>query len=114
MIHLYGIANCDTVRKARKWLAAHDVEYVFHDYRKEGVDRDWLKSCCDKLGWETLLNRRGTTWRQLAESEREDVDEDKALTLMLAHPSMIRRPLLVAGDRYLSGFSPERYEAFFS
>jgi arsenate reductase len=110
-IDLYGIANCDTMKKARAWLTAHGVAHTFHDYRKEGVDRALLARWCDAAGWEALLNRRGTTWRRLAEAEREGVDRSRAMALMAANPSLIRRPVLVAGDRVEIGFSEERYRA---
>ena len=92
-IHLYGIPNCDTVKKARKWLDAQDLEYTFHDYKREGVDRENLARWADRCGWEVLLNRRGTTFRNLGEDEKADIDRDKALTLMQEHPSMIKRPV---------------------
>jgi len=108
-IDLFGIANCDTMKKARAWLTAQGLDYRFHDYKKEGVDRRLLEAWCDAAGWETLLNRRGTTWRRLDEAEREGVDRDRALDLMVAHPSLIKRPVLVAGDAVEVGFSEARY-----
>jgi Spx/MgsR family transcriptional regulator len=106
---LYGIANCDTVKKARAWLTAQGLDYRFHDYKKEGVDRQLLQAWCDAAGWETLLNRRGTTWRRLSEAEREGVDQGRALALMCAQPSLIKRPVLVIGDTVEVGFSEARY-----
>lgn len=108
---LYGIPNCDTVKRARDWLAASDVEYVFHDYKKQGVDRAALETWIDEHGWETILNRAGTTFRKLPEADRADLDRDKAIALMLAQPSMIKRPVLDLGDRRLVGFKPEIYGA---
>ena len=108
-IDIYGIGNCDTVKKARAWLAVEGVAHTFHDYKKEGVDPQHLQAWCDAVGWETLLNRRGTTWRRLPESDRDGVDEARALDLMLAHPSLIKRPVLVSGDTVSVGFSEARY-----
>ena len=111
---LYGIPNCDTVKKARTWLGERGVEYVFHDYKKAGIDRASLEQWCDEHGWETVLNRAGTTFRKLPEAERADLDQDRAIALMLAQPSMIKRPVLDLGDRRIVGFKPEVYEAAFA
>lgn len=111
---VYGIANCDTVKKARVWLDGHGVAYAFHDYKKAGVDRAVLEAAVERLGWETVLNRAGTTFRKLPEDRREGLDRDRAVALMLEHPSGIRRPLLVDGDRIEAGFKPERYAALFA
>ena len=89
---IYGIKNCDTMKKARAWLDSHGVAYSFHDYKVEGIAKDKLKAWSDKLGWETLLNRAGTTFRKLPDSDKEGLNERKALALMLAQPSMIKRP----------------------
>ncbi|KQT32181.1 ArsC family transcriptional regulator [Sphingomonas sp. Leaf412] len=113
MTTLYGIPNCDTVKKARTWLDARGIAYAFHDYKKAGVDRPALVGWVDRLGWEVLLNRAGTTFRKLPDADRADIDRDKAIALMLAHPSAIRRPVLVDGDRLEVGFAPERYAALF-
>ena len=110
-VELYGIPNCDTVKKARSWLDAHGVAYVFHDYKKEGVAEDRLRRWVGIAGWEVVLNRSGTTFRKLPESERMDLDADRAVALMLAQPSMIKRPVLEAGETLLVGFTPERYDA---
>lgn len=106
---LYGIKNCDTVRKARRWLDDHAIEYRFHDFRSDGLDRERLRAWAAELGWETLLNRRGTTWRRLPEGERTDVDETRAVELMLAHPALIKRPLLDLGGQRVVGFEDKRY-----
>ena len=106
---IYGIKNCDTMKKARAWLDSHGVAYRFHDYKIEGVTKEKLKTWCDKLGWETLLNRAGTTFRKLPESDREGLNERKAIALMLAQPSMIKRPVLERGGKLLVGFRPELY-----
>ena len=113
-ITLYGIPNCDTIKKARTWLADHGVAYAFHDYKKDGIDRAKLAQWCKTAGWETLLNRAGTTFRKLSDDDKADIDAAKAVDLMLAQPSMIKRPVLDLGDgRTLVGFKPERYaEAF--
>ena len=101
---LYGIRNCDTMKKARAWLDARGAAYQFHDYKAAGIDAARLRGWARELGWEKLLNRAGTTYRKLPEADRADLDEDKAIALMLAQPSMIRRPLLDRGDRRLLGF----------
>ena len=108
-VAIYGIKNCDTMKKAFRWLDAHGVAYVFHDYKKEGVTRDALARWCDAAGWETVLNRRGTTFRKLPEAAKTDLDRDKAIALMLEQPSMIKRPVLEAGAVIEIGFDPERY-----
>ncbi|MGA0025049.1 MAG: ArsC family reductase [Burkholderiales bacterium] len=110
-IVLYGIRNCDTMKKARAWLDAHEVEHVFHDYKSAGIDAERLQRWCNELGWETLLNRAGTTFRKLPEADRLNLDERKAIRLMLAQPSMIKRPVLVAGKQLLAGFKSELYES---
>ena len=101
---LYGIRNCDTVKKARAWLDARGIAYAFHDYKTAGIDEGRLRGWARELGWEKLLNRAGTTFRKLPEADKVGLDEDKAVALMLAQPSMIRRPLLDLGDRRLLGF----------
>ena len=111
MITMYGIPNCDTVKKARVWLDQHGVDYVFHDYKKGGADRAKLEQWADEHGWETVLNRAGTTFRKLPDADKANLDRDKAVALMLAQPSMIKRPVLDFGDRRLVGFKPEAYAA---
>ncbi|QJU60496.1 ArsC family reductase [Sphingomonas sp. AP4-R1] len=110
---MYGIPNCDTVKKARTWLEGHDVAFAFHDYKKAGVDRAQLEGWVAEHGWETVLNRAGTTFRKLPEADRADLDAGKAITLMLAQPSMIKRPILDLGDSRIVGFKPDIYEAVF-
>ena len=110
---MYGIPNCDTIKRARAWLDAHGVAYDFHDSKKAGIDRARLESWVAELGWEVVLNRAGTTFRKLPEAERGDLDAGKAIELMLAQPSMIKRPVLDIGDRRIIGFKPEIYEAAF-
>ncbi len=109
-ITVYGIKNCDTLRKAIKWLNNSGVEHRFHDYRKDGLDEAQLRTWVDVLGWEQVLNKRGTTWRKLPESDRSDVNTDQAIALMLASPAMIKRPLLDLGDGRLHlGFKEAEY-----
>ncbi|RJG46054.1 ArsC family reductase [Mesorhizobium sp. DCY119] len=113
-VTIYGIKNCDTMKKARTWLESHGVEYQFHDYKTEGLDRAQLASWCKGLGWEVLLNRAGTTFRALAEGDKQDLDTEKAMALMLAQPSMVKRPVLDVSGKLLVGFKPERYAEMFS
>ena len=107
---LYGIKSCDTMKKARAWLDAHAVRYDFHDYKTRGIDRERLERWCREAGWEKLLNRGGTTFRKLPEADKADLDRRAALRLMLAHPSLIKRPVLEGDGRLLVGFKPEAYE----
>ena len=111
MIVMYGIKNCDTVRKARRWLEAHDIDYRFHDFRADGISEDLLAAWIEELGWEQLLNRRGTTWRKLPEAERNAIDSDSALHLMLTQPAIIRRPVLDTGGSRQVGFSEQTYRS---
>jgi arsenate reductase len=106
---IYGIKNCDTMKKARAWLDARGVEYAFHDYKLSGIDRGRLQTWCAEAGWETVLNRAGTTFRKLSDDEKADLNERKAIQLMLAQPSMIKRPVLEIGERLLVGFKPDEY-----
>jgi arsenate reductase (glutaredoxin) len=108
-ITLYGIKNCDTMKKARTWLDKHGVSYEFHDYKAAGVDAASLARWSKQVGWETLLNRSGTTFRKLPDAQKADLDERKALALMQAQPSMIKRPVLEMGKHILVGFKPEVY-----
>jgi len=110
VITLYGIRNCDTVKKARAWLDARGFAYDFHDYKSAGIDEGRLRGWARELGWERLLNRSGTTFRKLPEADKQGLDEDQAIALMLAQPSMIRRPILDTGAERLAGFSAESYE----
>jgi len=114
-VRIYGIRNCDTMKKARAWLDARGVAYAFYDYAASGIDRSQLARWTREVGWERLCNRAGTTFRTLPESETRDLNESKALDLMVAKPSMIKRPVLtIAGrgtERILVGFSPDTYES---
>ena len=113
-ITLYGIKNCDTMKKARAWLDARGVAYVFHDYKTQGIDRTRLEAWTRELGWEVLLNRAGTTFRKLPDAEKENLSERKAVALMLAHPSAIKRPVLDLGGKRVVGFKPELYASAFA
>jgi arsenate reductase len=108
-ITIYGIKNCDTMKKARGWLDSHGVAYGFHDYKSEGIAKEKLKAWSDQLGWEILLNRAGTTFRKLPDGDKDGLNERKAIALMLAQPSMIKRPVLDLGGKLLVGFKPEIY-----
>lgn len=114
VIAIYGIKACDTMKKARAWLDEHAVSYRFHDYKSEGLTRECLQAWVRQLGWERLLNRAGTTFRKLPEADKAPLDEQKAVALMLAQPSMVKRPVLDAGGELLVGFQPEAYDRLFS
>jgi len=113
-ITLYGIKACDTMKKARTWLDEQGVSYAFHDYKAVGIDQAHLQKWCAEHGWQTVLNRAGTTFRKLDEAQKADLDEAKAIVLMLAQPSMIKRPVLDLGGRSLVGFKPDIYAAAFA
>jgi arsenate reductase (glutaredoxin) len=108
-ITIYGIKNCDTMKKARAWLDEHAVHYTFHDYKAAGIDKAVLKTWSDEVGWEVLLNRAGTTFKKLPDAAKEGLTQSKAIALMLAQPSMIKRPVLDLGGKLLVGFKPEVY-----
>ncbi|WP_137885104.1 ArsC family reductase [Pseudomonas sp. 2FE] len=110
-ITLYGIKACDTMKKARTWLDEQGVGYAFHDYKSLGIDRGSLNKWCAEHGWESVLNRAGTTFRKLSDAQKTDLDQSKAIELMVAQPSMIKRPVLDLGDKTLLGFKPELYSA---
>jgi arsenate reductase len=110
---LYGIKNCDTMKKARAWLDAHGVAYALHDYKAEGIEKGKLECWAKDVGWEVLLNRAGTTFRKLPDKDKEGVTEKKATALMLAQPSIIKRPVLDVGGKLLVGFKAEQYEKIF-
>jgi arsenate reductase len=112
-ITIHGIKNCDTMKKARAWLDDHGVAYAFHDYKAEGIDKASLERWAKEVGWETLLNRAGTTFRKLPDGQRENVTEKQAIALMLEQPSMIKRPVLDVGGKLLVGFKPEVYAKAF-
>lgn len=108
-VTIYGIKNCDTMKKARAWLEAKKVTYAFHDYKASGIERGKLEAWAKAVGWETLLNRAGTTFKKLPDADKEGLTEKKALGLMLAQPSMIKRPVLDIGGKLLVGFKPDDY-----
>ena len=110
---IYGIPNCDTMKKARVWLDQHGVEYRFHNYKADGIDEATLRRWVDQVGWEKLLNRAGTTFRKLDEADRQDIDADKAIRLMQAQPSLIKRPVLDRDGTLTVGFKPEAYAEIF-
>ena len=110
---LYGIPNCDTVKKARKWLDAKGVAYTFHDYKKAGVDEAALSNWVEEAGWEALLNKRGTTFRALSDEDKADIEAAKAIRLMVANPSLIKRPVIAGAGGLLIGFSEADYTARF-
>ena len=108
-IRMFGIKNCDTIKKARTWLETNGVAYDFHDYKASGIDADTLRAWVDEHGWEVILNRAGTTFRALPDADKQGIDAGKAIALMVANPSMIKRPVLDLGDRRLVGFKPDAY-----
>ncbi len=114
MITLYGIKNCDTVKKARKWLDEHGVDYHFHDFRADGLKESTVTGWIDELGWETLVNKRSTSWKALDESERNSMDESSALNAIMAQPTLIKRPLLDTGKERFTGFSAANYDKIFN
>jgi len=113
-VTIYGIKNCDTMKKARAWLDGHGIAYDFHDYKSAGIDRERLRAWCKAVGWDTLLNRAGMTFRALPDADKTGLSEAKAITLMLAKPSMIKRPVLDHRGELVVGFRPELYEASLS
>lgn len=110
MLTLYGIPNCNTMKKARTWLDEHQLEYCFHDYKKAGIDQATLDHWVEQLGWEPLVNRRGTTWRKLPEEQRDAINQELALQLMQDNPSLIKRPVLDAGSQLLVGFDADLWQ----
>lgn len=112
-VTLYGIPNCDIVKKTRNWLTETGVAYDFHDYKKLGIDESTLKRWADEVGWEKLLNKAGTTFKKLSDADKADIDEAKAIRLMVANPSMIKRPVVEGAGALLVGFKPDDYAAAF-
>src|SRR5690606_1496900 len=113
MTTIYGIKNCDTIKKARAWLEQQQIAYQFVDYRTDGLTQAQLANFSAHCGWQNLLNTKGTTYRQLDDADKADLTEDKALKLMLEQPAMIKRPLLVHNNQYILGFKAEQYQQFF-
>ena len=114
MITLYGIKNCDTVKKARTWLEQHGVDYQFHDFRTDGLEQDTVAGWLDELGWETLVNKRSTSWKALDTATRETMNADTALAAIMLQPTLIKRPLLDTGHERFTGFSVASYQTIFS
>jgi Spx/MgsR family transcriptional regulator len=114
VITLYGIKNCDTVKKARKWLEQHSIEYNFHDFREDGINPEQVAAWLTQLGWETLVNRRSTSWKALAPEQREKMDEAAALAAILEQPTLIKRPLLDTGHELHCGFVAGNYQKIFN
>ncbi len=113
MITLYGIPNCDTVRKARRWLDSHTIDYQFHDFREQGLDAETVAQWLEALGWEAVVNRRSTTWKQLDPAEREAMDREAAQRSILEHPTLVKRPVLDTGHDFHLGFSESQYQEIF-
>ena len=113
LITLYGIKNCDTVKKARRWLEQHQIDYNFHDFRQQGLQQDAVETWLDELGWETLVNRRSTSWKQLSPQQRETMDRQSALAAIMQQPTLIKRPLLDTGSSRHVGFSAGDYREIF-
>ncbi len=113
-ITVYGIANCDTIKKTKNWLDNEGIEFTFHDYRKQGLDRAQLESWVDTLGWESLLNKRGTTWRKLPDTVKDNIDRNSAIDVMLDNPAIIKRPLLNRDNELHLGFSETQYRELFN
>jgi arsenate reductase len=111
MVIIYGIRNCDTMKKARSWLDSHQVPHEFHDYKLAAIERSTVTGWVKQVGWQLLLNRAGTTFRRLPEADKEDLTESKAISLMVANPSLIKRPVLAVDGRLAVGFKPEEYQA---
>lgn len=114
MVTLYGIPNCDTMKKARAWLNANSIEYQFHNYKTAGIDESRLRAWADELGWQTLLNTRGMMWRKVPQDVKDAIDEDNAIRLMLETPSIIKRPVLETGEHLQVGFEPAIYAQLFT
>ncbi|MDN3610685.1 ArsC family reductase [Vibrio ostreicida] len=113
-ITMYGIPNCDTIKKAKKWLDAKGVQYEFHDYRKQGVNETMIETFFQQLGWEQVINKRGTTFRQLSQEQKDTLNEINAIKLLVEQPAMIKRPILVAGQDHHIGFKAEQYSDIFA
>lgn len=110
---MYGIPNCDTIKKAKKWLESHDIEFQFHDFRKDGIDKALVAQFCAQLGWENVLNKRGTTYRQLSEQQKESINDTTVIDLLVEYPAMIKRPVLSAQGKLYIGFKADQYSAIF-
>lgn len=114
MTIIYGIKNCDTIKKAINWLQQHDIPFEFHDYRKDGLAEDWLVTVEQTLGWQQLINKRGTTYRQLSEQQKQTLDQPQAIALLQQYPAMIKRPLLLHNGKHYLGFKADQYQQIFA
>lgn len=114
MTVMYGIKNCDTIKKAKKWLEANNIEYSFHDYRADGLDQEWLVNAVAELGWENVLNKRGTTYRQLTQDLKDNMNEQMAIEQMMLAPAMIKRPILSVKNKLHLGFKDAAYQEIFA
>ncbi|MDF2155491.1 ArsC family reductase [Vibrio sp. CAU 1672] len=112
-ITMYGIPNCDTIKKARKWLDKENIAYQFHDYRKQGINTAMVQEFCQQLGWEQVLNKRGTTYRQLSQEQKESLNQENAIALLVEQPAMIKRPILKVNSQFHLGFKAEQYTTIF-
>ncbi|PMH41057.1 arsenate reductase [Vibrio sp. 10N.286.49.B3] len=113
-IIMYGIPNCDTIKKAKKWLQDNEIDFEFHDYRKQGISEEMVRTFCHQLGWEQVLNKRGTTYRKLSQEQKDSLDEATAIALLVEQPAMIKRPILLSNDRYIIGFKADLYQDYFA
>jgi len=113
-ITMFGIPNCDTIKKAKKWLEAEGIEFEFHDYRKQGITEELVTSFFSELSWELVLNKRGTTYRQLSQEQKDTLTEQKAITLLVEQPAMIKRPILKVDGKLYIGFKADQYAAIFA
>tara|TARA_B100001057_G_C22432024_1_gene787825 strand:+ start:204 stop:599 length:396 start_codon:yes stop_codon:yes gene_type:complete len=113
-VTMYGIPNCDTIKKAKKWLENQQVDYHFHDYRKHGIDKPMVEQFCHQLGWENVINKRGTTYRQLSQEQKDSLNETSVIQLLVDQPAMIKRPILSHGEQLHVGFKPDTYQSIFS
>ncbi|WP_454442912.1 ArsC family reductase [Vibrio bathopelagicus] len=113
-ITMFGIPNCDTIKKAKKWLEAEGIEFEFYDYRKQGINEELVKTFCAELGWELVLNKRGTTYRQLTQEQKDTLTEEKAVVLLVEQPAMIKRPILKVDGKLHIGFKADQYAAIFA
>ncbi|ATC98493.1 MAG: ArsC family reductase [Pseudoalteromonas spongiae] len=114
MIKLFGIPNCDTIKKAKKWLEQNNIEYTFHDYRKDGVNSEMVNNFCQQLDWQQVLNKRGTTYRQLDDATKENLNAESAVALLVEQPAMIKRPILEKNGEFHLGFKADQYQSIFS
>ena len=114
MIKLFGIPNCDTIKKTKKWLEQNNIDYTFHDYRKDGISTEMVSDFCQQLDWQQVLNKRGTTYRQLDDATKESLTAESVIALLVEHPAMIKRPILQKGNELYLGFKAEQYQSIFS